>query len=175
MRILKAGDSSGEPSAAHIASGTTAGPTQRLRPLAANVPPRDREARQEEAAGLWRQLRFGLVYRCRAVSVRFGDCELDTGARELRRAGRAVALAPKAYQLLELLVEQRPKAVSKREIHDRLWPSTLVSEANLSALIFEIRAALGDDARRPRYVRTVRGFGYAFCGEGRATPTVSRC
>jgi DNA-binding winged helix-turn-helix (wHTH) protein len=98
------------------------------------------------------------------VSIRFGDCAVDTEARELRRAGRAVALSPKAYQLLELLLEQRPKAVSKRQIFDRLWPSTFVSEANLSALIFEIRAALGDDARKPEYIRTVRGFGYSFSG-----------
>jgi hypothetical protein len=46
-----------------------------------------------------------------------------------------------------------------------LWPDTFVSEANLASLIFEVRAATGDHARAPKYVRTVRGFGYAFCGE----------
>lgn len=99
------------------------------------------------------------------MSVRFGDCVFATGTRELLRSGQPVPLTGKAYQLLELLLEKRPKAVSKAEIHERLWPSTFVSEVNLATLVFEIRKAIGDGARRPRYVRTVRGFGYAFCGE----------
>ena len=99
------------------------------------------------------------------VSVRFGDCVLATDRRELLRAGQPVPLTGKAYQLLELLLEKRPRAVAKTEIHERLWPATFVSEVNLATLVFEIRRAIGDVARRPRYVRTVRGFGYAFCGE----------
>jgi hypothetical protein len=76
-----------------------------------------------------------------------------------------VALTPKAFQLLELLLERRPTAVSKGEIYERLWPSTFVAEVNLSRLIFEIRSAIGDEARQPRYLRTVRGHGYAFCAQ----------
>jgi len=102
------------------------------------------------------------------VSIRFGDYVLATEARELRRGDAPVALTPKAYQLLELLLEKRPRAVSKAQIHERLWPSTFVSEVNLASLAFEIRAAIGDDARHPRYIRTVRGFGYVFCGEASA-------
>jgi DNA-binding winged helix-turn-helix (wHTH) protein len=102
------------------------------------------------------------------VSIRFGDYVLATEARELRRGDGPVALTPKAFQLLELLLEKRPRAVSKAQIHERLWPSTFVSEVNLASLAFEIRAAIGDDARHPRYIRTVRGFGYAFCGEASA-------
>ena len=73
-----------------------------------------------------------------------------------------MALTPKAFELLALLVERRPKAVSKAQIRDRLWPKTFVSDVNLAALAFEVRAAIGDDARRPRFLRTVRAFGYAF-------------
>jgi DNA-binding winged helix-turn-helix (wHTH) protein len=97
------------------------------------------------------------------VSIRFGECVLDTEAQQLRRGGSAVPLTAKALQLLGLLIEKRPKAVPKKEIYDRLWPSTFVAEVNLARLIFEVRAAVGDDARRPRYIRTVRGFGYAWC------------
>ena len=55
-----------------------------------------------------------------------------------------------------------PKAVSKADIHSRLWPDIHVSEPNLGNLVVELRAALGDDARRPRIIRTVARFGYAF-------------
>jgi len=96
------------------------------------------------------------------VQLVFGDCEIDSERRLLARAGRPVALTPKAFALLLLLVERRPSAVSKREIYDRLWPDVVVDPGGLDALISRLRAALGDDARAPRYVRTVYGFGYAF-------------
>ncbi len=50
-------------------------------------------------------------------------------------------------------------------LQERLWPETFVAEANLSNLVAEIRDALDDEARAPRFVRTVHGFGYAFCGD----------
>ena len=102
------------------------------------------------------------------MSVRFGEWRLDLGRRELLRGDEAVALTPKAFQLLELLLDRRPDAVRKGEIYERLWPSTFVTEVNLSRLVFELRAALGDDSQRPRWIRTVRGFGYAFAGEALA-------
>jgi hypothetical protein len=95
------------------------------------------------------------------MKARLGDCEVDLGARELRRGEKAVHLTPKAFSLLELLLEKRPDAVSKDEIHDRLWPGTFVSGVNLATLVFELRQALGDDPHHPRVLRTVRGFGYA--------------
>jgi len=89
---------------------------------------------------------------------------LDAEARQLLRDGRPVHLAPKALELLELLIDRRPNAVSKSTIHDRLWPETFVAEVNLPVLIHRLREALGDDPRDPRFVRTVTRFGYAFCG-----------
>ncbi len=77
-------------------------------------------------------------------------------------------LSPKAYELLEALVGRRPRAVSKQEIHDILWPKTFVSESSLTRLMAELRAALGDDAAHPRFVRTVHRFGYAFFGQATA-------
>jgi FHA domain/Transcriptional regulatory protein, C terminal len=67
-------------------------------------------------------------------------------------------------QLLALLAASRPKAFSKAVLRDHLWPRTFVVEANLSNLIGEIRVALGENSRRPRFIRTVQGFGYAFQG-----------
>jgi DNA-binding winged helix-turn-helix (wHTH) protein len=92
----------------------------------------------------------------------FGDFVLDQDARELRRGADAIALSPKAYQLLQILVAERPKALSKLDLQERLWPDTFVVEKNLVNLVAEIRAALGDDATYPRFVRTVPRFGYAF-------------
>ena len=100
----------------------------------------------------------------------FEDCILDLDTREVLRGSRAVALSPKAFALLELLALQRPKAISKAEIHGALWPDTFVSETNLANLVVELRSELGDDAHASRIVRTVPRFGYAFCAEARVDP-----
>jgi DNA-binding winged helix-turn-helix (wHTH) protein len=102
--------------------------------------------------------------------VTFGGFVLDLDARELRRGSTPVPLSPKAFQLLGLLVEHRPKALSKRDLQERLWPGTFVVEKNLTNLVAEIRDALGDDASDPLFVRTVHRFGYAFHAQT-ATPT----
>src|SRR6266542_4463931 len=98
------------------------------------------------------------------------DWVFDSDIREVVRNGRAVSLSPKAFALLELLIGRRPKAVSKAEIHKHLWPGTFVSAANLANLVVELRAALGDDARKPRILRTVARFGYAFAADAAAAP-----
>ena len=100
-----------------------------------------------------------------AVRVRFAEWTFDPSTRELSRNGRAVRLSPKGFELLGYLLERRPDACRKQELHERLWPNTFVSEATLASLVAEVRTALRDNARKPRFVRTVRGFGYAFCGE----------
>ena len=96
------------------------------------------------------------------MRARFGEFIVDFETRQLMRDAQPVHLTPKAYQLLALLVEAQPRALSKEELQQGLWPSTFVEEANLSVVVAELRAALGDAARQPRYVRTVHGFGYAF-------------
>jgi DNA-binding winged helix-turn-helix (wHTH) protein len=99
------------------------------------------------------------------MRLSFGRFVFDSDAREVRREGSPVALTPKAFQLLDLLIRNHARAVSKSEIHEALWPRTFVSDASLSNLVAELRAALEDPARAPRLVRTVRSFGYAFVGE----------
>ena len=102
------------------------------------------------------------------MQLSFGSCVLDPETRELRREGEPVHLTPKAFDLLQALLEARPRVLSKTELSERLWPATHVLEANLPNLVTEVRAAVGDDARNPRFIRTVHGFGYAFCGEALA-------
>jgi DNA-binding winged helix-turn-helix (wHTH) protein len=115
------------------------------------------------------------------MKLRIDDCVIDTDTRQVLRLGRELPLSPKAFQLLAVLAEARPKALSKHELHQALWPDTFVVDANLSNLVGEIRATLGDSARDPRFVRTVHGYGYAFCGEttpgvhGRHTRAVTFC
>jgi DNA-binding winged helix-turn-helix (wHTH) protein len=99
------------------------------------------------------------------MRTRFGDFAVDLDTRQLFRGTDPVHLTPKAYQLLVLLVEAHPRALSKAELQQGLWPSTIVEEANLSVIVAELRAALDDDARQPWFVRTVHGYGYAFAAD----------
>jgi DNA-binding winged helix-turn-helix (wHTH) protein len=92
----------------------------------------------------------------------FGEFVLDSDTRELRRGRHAVLISPKAFQLLEILIENQPKAMAKGTLQDLLWPNTFVVEKNVANLVAEIREALGDPAQHPRFVRTVPRFGYAF-------------
>ena len=97
--------------------------------------------------------------------LRFGEFELDGGRRLLLREGREVALAPKPYALLSLLVERRPEAVSKEEILERIWGPIAITEGVLTTAVGELRHSLGESAQEPRFLRTVHRFGYAFAGE----------
>jgi DNA-binding winged helix-turn-helix (wHTH) protein len=92
----------------------------------------------------------------------FGDCVLDLGRRELTRQGKLRLLSPKAFRLLEVLVERRPHAVPKAELRELLWPGMLAGGTTVARLVNEVRRALGDPARSPRMLRTVQRFGYAF-------------
>lgn len=99
------------------------------------------------------------------MSFRFDHFVLDSDTRQLLRDDEEIHLAPKAFELLLLLVANRPRALSKAELQERLWPSTFVEETNLAGLVTEIRRALGDSATRPVYLRTVYRFGYRFTGD----------
>jgi DNA-binding winged helix-turn-helix (wHTH) protein len=99
------------------------------------------------------------------VRIRFSEFALDDQTRQLTRSGEPVRLTPKAFQLLQILIDKRPAALSKQELMDLLWPDVLVEEANLKNLIAEIRAAIADAGRDPRFIRTAHRFGYAFSAE----------
>jgi len=99
------------------------------------------------------------------MRVVFGDCVFDRASRELTCRGAVVHGGPKLLALLELLLDARPRALTKDEIHQSLWGTTFVSDATLTSLVAELRAAIGDAARSPRFIRTIHGYGYSFCGE----------
>jgi DNA-binding winged helix-turn-helix (wHTH) protein len=105
----------------------------------------------------------------RFTRASFGPFTLDLETRLLLREPdrQPVHLSPKAYELLCALVETRPKANAKADLHARLWPSTFVSEATLASLVAELREALGQRGSETRFIRTVHGFGYAFAAEVR--------
>lgn len=108
------------------------------------------------------------------MAVAFGDFAFDPERRQLLRLGEPVPLETKAYELLGLLLSRRPNALSKAQIRDVLWPGTFVSESALARLVAQIRAACGDDPQNSRFIRTVHGFGYAFCGEAEEVRDASR-
>lgn len=99
------------------------------------------------------------------MRIRFGEFAFDDQTRQLTRSGEPVHISPKAFQLLQILIDKRPAAIAKEELIERLWPHVVVEEANLKNLIAEIRTAVGDAARNPHVVRTVHRYGYAFAGE----------
>lgn len=117
------------------------------------------------------------------MKVQFAEFTLDSEARRLSRGDTDVRLSPKAFDLLRLLIERRPNVLDKATIHADIWPRTFVVDANLTVLIAELRRALADNAREPRFIRTIHALGYAFCGEaveiggpsGRGGPAGARC
>jgi DNA-binding winged helix-turn-helix (wHTH) protein len=90
---------------------------------------------------------------------------VDIGTRLVRREGVDIHLAPKAFDLLLILVRNQPNAVSHEQLHTALWPGIHVSETSLAALITQLRKALGDTSDDGRVIRTLHRVGYAFIGE----------
>lgn len=113
----------------------------------------------------WRALWTHQASSGAGMRIVFGNCELVKETRELLRDGKSIHLSPKGFQFLELLVECRPRAIPKAEIHERLWPGTFITDGTLTSLLAEVRRAIKDDAREPKFVRTLHRFGYAFFGE----------
>ena len=105
----------------------------------------------------------------------FDGYVFDSGERSLRRAGEDVHLTPKAFQLLEILLRERPQAVSRADLVRELWPATFVADGSLANLASELRSALGDPPGEAHLLRTVHRFGYAFCGTAKEEQAISRC
>ena len=97
----------------------------------------------------------------------FGRCRLDTSSRDLLREGHTVQLSPKAFEVLRLLIDARPRVLTKAELLAQVWPNADVSEANLPLLIGEIRVALGDEAAASSSIKTHHSVGYSFVSDVR--------
>lgn len=98
----------------------------------------------------------------RRAPYRCLDLEIDPGVPSVSRAGQPVELRAKALTLLLFLIDQRHRIVSKEEIFERSWPGIAVVDATLAGCIQEIRKALGDNAKDPRFIRTAPRLGYRF-------------
>ncbi len=94
--------------------------------------------------------------------TRFGSFEFDPVRRLIVREGRDVHLTPKAFDLLALLILEAPRVVPKAELHQRLWPKVIVSDATLVGLVKELRHALDDLDQDAPIIRTSHRVGYAF-------------
>jgi DNA-binding winged helix-turn-helix (wHTH) protein len=105
--------------------------------------------------------------------IRFGACILDPQARRLHRDGQPMHLSTKAFELLCILVSERPNAFTKADLHKRIWPDVFVTDDSLSKLVSEIRTAIGDNPRKPAFLRTVHGFGYAFSSATEIGPVMT--
>lgn len=99
------------------------------------------------------------------MPVRFGDCRLDLEARTLSRNGRDVHLLPKPFELLSILLDARPRPISKSELIERVWPGRFMSDGSLTRAVNQVRAAVGDMTRDGGIIRTVHGYGYAFAAD----------
>lgn len=94
--------------------------------------------------------------------LNFGPFVLDLDRRLLLRGETEVHITPKAFLLLFTLATNAPKAMSKEQLFDTVWPDIVVAEVNLASTIAELRSAMGDDARHPQFIRTAHAYGYAF-------------
>lgn len=98
-------------------------------------------------------------------TLTFGEFELDAGRLELRRNGRPVELQPMPLRVLLYLAEHRDRTVPTRELLDKLWAGTIVTDTALANAVSQARQAVGDDGRAQRVIRTHKGHGYRFVAE----------
>jgi len=97
----------------------------------------------------------------------FGDFSLDTERRELRRAAALVAVAPQVFDLLEYLIRNRERVVSKDDLLADVWGGRIVSESALATRINAVRGAIGDSGEAQRFIRTLPRKGLRFVGDVR--------
>ncbi|MEE8261350.1 MAG: winged helix-turn-helix domain-containing protein, partial [Gammaproteobacteria bacterium] len=89
---------------------------------------------------------------------------LDLGDERLWHGDQHVQISNKAFQLLRLLVGNPNRLLTKDHILDAVWGDVCVSEGLIKEYVHDLRVALGDDPKRPRFIETVRGRGYRFLG-----------
>src|SRR5579864_2245950 len=101
------------------------------------------------------------------TSYEFGPFVLDTAQHALLKKGKPIALTPKTFDTLQLLVQNSGRMLSKEELMQTLWPDSFVEESNLTQQISMIRRALRESASNPRYIATVPSRGYRFIAQVR--------
>ncbi len=89
----------------------------------------------------------------------FGPFRLETSPNRLLRNGREIHCEPRVLDLLLLLLRKNPEILERGQALEALWPGRIVTDASLSQLVRRARQILGDDGRKPRYIRTIHGRG----------------
>lgn len=97
-------------------------------------------------------------------SYRFADIEVKPAQSSLSRGGEEHHLRHKSFQVLLYLIERRERLVTKEELMAEVWEGTFVTDDTLVKCIVELRKALGDDPRNPRFIKTIAKSGYRFIG-----------
>src|SRR6185436_21049334 len=92
----------------------------------------------------------------------FEEFRVDTIQRRVTRAGQAVSLHSKAFDLLLVLMRSAGRDLSKDELLEAVWPGQTLEESNLAVNISAIRRALGETAAQTRFIVTIPGHGYRF-------------
>ena len=92
----------------------------------------------------------------------FGEFRIDLGQRVLLRNGQELAVTPKCFDTLALLVENHGWLLQKEEMLSALWPKSYVEERNLNQQVYALRRILGDDRNGNSFIQTVQRRGYKF-------------
>jgi DNA-binding response OmpR family regulator len=97
----------------------------------------------------------------RPALIRVGDLEIDDSVKHVKVKGRTVSLSPKEYELLKLLASEPGRVFSHQEIIAAVWQNKpFITSSDVTKYIYLLREKLEDDPENPRYILTVRGFGY---------------
>src|SRR5436309_13478154 len=97
--------------------------------------------------------------------VNFGDCEIDVERRELKRANAPVHVEPQVFDLLDYLVRNRDRVVSKDDLIASVWGGRIVSDSTLTSRINDARKAIGDSGEEQKLIRTLARKGRSFVGD----------
>ncbi len=95
-----------------------------------------------------------------AGNVRIGDWILEPSLNRISRGDETVSLEPLSAQVLEYLARNAGQVISVEELTERLWPRRFVGDSPVYRIVADLRRALSDDAREPRYIETIRKRGY---------------
>ncbi len=101
----------------------------------------------------------------KSEGYRFGDCVVNSVTKELLLAGTKVDIQPKVYRLIEYLIENRARIVSKDELQEQVWDGSFITDTALTRAIMKARKAIGDDAQNQALIKTIHGEGYRFIAD----------
>ena len=113
----------------------------------------------------------GSSVKAHALRLRFDDFELDEADARLTRAGQPVPLPPRPFAVLCTLARSPHMLVTKDALLDTVWGHRFVTDSVLKTAVSEVRAALGDDPKEPRYIETASRRGYRFIAMAVAVPS----